>query len=277
MFGINNMKNSNELGESKGVVLFAFNTDEIDYVSIADANAQLINKNLQLPVTLITDQNSKPSFAYDKIIKIENNKANFRTVNQEKQQWRNHGRSLAYDLSPYECTLLLDSDYFIVDKSLLKLLEQRFDYRLQHNSFSVDGLIDNKMSSNFSLPFVWATCVIFRKTQSAQQFFNLVKRIERNYGYYKTLFNAQGTYRNDFVFAMADIILNGYTINKNQTLPAKIFTVENTVDAIEIKNNFFVIRQKESVVVSPIQNIHIMDKNYLQSNNFKLLIERLLQ
>ncbi len=269
------MKNLNESVKSKGVVLFAFNTDQIDYVSIADANAKLITKNLQLPITLITDKNTVPDFNYDTVVRIENNKKNFRTINQENQQWRNHGRSLAYDLSPYDCTVLLDSDYLMVDKSLLKLLDQTFDYRLQHTSYSTEGILYNRMSNNFSVPFVWATCVIFNKTTKSQQFFELIKRIERNYNYYKALFNAQGTYRNDYVFAMADIILNGYVLNQNISIPMKIFTVENDIDAIEINNNFFVIRQNSSATVTPIQNLHIMDKKYLQSDNFKMLIERL--
>lgn len=269
------MKNSNELDESKGVLLFAFNTDKIDYVSIADANAKLIRKNLKLPVTLITDSNTSPSFNYDHIITIENNKNNFRTIDQENQQWRNHGRSLAYELSPYECTLLLDSDYLIVENSLLKLFDQNFDYRLQHNSYSCDGLLYNKMSNNFSLPFVWATCLIFRKSIKTQQFFDLIKRIEKNYIYYKALFNAQGTYRNDFVFAMADIILSGYTVEQNKSIPMQLFTVENNIDTIEIKNNFFIIRQNNAAIVSPLQNIHIMDKKYLQTKNFQLLVEEL--
>jgi len=268
------MKNSNELEESKGVVLFAYNTIEIDYVSIADANARLITKHLNLPVTLVTDLDSKPHFKYDKVIRIENTLDNFRNINFTKQAWRNGGRSRAYDLSPYDLTVLLDSDYLILDNSLSKLLKQSFDYKLQHTSYSEDGELYSRMGPNYSLPFVWATCVIFRKTGLSKEFFDLVQRIERNYSYYKTLFKAQGTFRNDHAFTMADIILNGYTWEGSRSMPTKIFTVEHDIESIEIKNNLLIIKHKDHAVVSPRQNIHIMDKQYLQTDNFKNFVTK---
>ncbi len=228
------MKNLNKLEESKGVVLFAYNTDEIDYVNIADANAQLITKYLKLPVTLITDSTANPKFEYDQIVTIENTLDNFRTINFAKQTWRNGGRSQAYDFSPYDLTILLDSDYLMLDNSLLAVLQQPFDYRLQHTSYSEDGILYSKMSPNYGLPFVWATCVVFRKTEMSKIFFDLVQRIERNYKYYKTLFKAQGTFRNDYAFAMADIILNGYTWESVRSMPLKIFTVEADIESLEI-------------------------------------------
>lgn len=266
------MKNLKELEESKGVILFAYNTESIDYVAIADANAQLIDKHLKLPITLITDLNTVPKFAYDKIIRIENTLDNFRKINVKTDKWRNGGRSRAYDLSPYDLTIILDSDYLILDDSLLQLLQQPFDYKLQHNSYNHTGPISNRMGHNYTLPFVWATCVIFRKSCSSKTYFDFVKKIERNYGYYKTLFKAQGTFRNDYAFAMADIILNGYTWEDTRSLPFKIFTVEHDITSIEIKNKFMIIKNAEIAVVSPIQNVHIMDKKYLQSNDFKNFI-----
>jgi hypothetical protein len=268
------MKNSNGLEESKGVVLFAYNTEFIDYVAIADANAKLITKHLKLPVTLVTDIDSNPSFKYDKVIRIENTLDNFRNINFAKQTWRNGGRSLAYDLSPYDTTILLDSDYLILDNSLLTFTEQTFDYKLQHTSYSEDGILYSRMGVNYSLPFVWATCVVFKKTQHSKLFFDFVQRIERNYKYYKTLFKAQGTFRNDHAFAMADIVLNGYTWHTSRSMPNKIFTVESDIESIEIKNNFIFIKHHDRAVVSPVQNIHIMDKQYLQTDSFKQFVEK---
>jgi hypothetical protein len=131
------------------------------------------------------------------------------------------------------------------------------------------------MGTGYSLPFVWATCVLFRKTTQTKLYFDLIKRIERNYAYYKTLFHAQGTFRNDYVFAMADIILNGYAVNQQQGNPLRMFTVERDIESIEIKNNFMIIKHSDNAVVSPIQNMHIMDKKYLQTENFQQLIQGL--
>ena len=43
MNGINNMQNLDESAKSRGVVIFATNTRETDYVGIAEQNARLVN------------------------------------------------------------------------------------------------------------------------------------------------------------------------------------------------------------------------------------------
>src|SRR6056300_1158386 len=119
MYGINNMKNSSEPEKSNGVVVFAFNTDTIDYVKIADQTSKLIEKNLGLPITLITDKNSEPKFNDNHVLTVVNDKNdNVRTIDSVQYQWRNKGRYLAYELSPYTKTVLLDTDYLVLDSSL---------------------------------------------------------------------------------------------------------------------------------------------------------------
>ena len=94
---------------------------------------------------------------------------------------------MAYELSPYEETILIDSDYLILDDSLLKLFATNFDYRLMHYNRTPSGP-SLEMMGNTSLPFVWATIVLFRKTLRAKLFFSLVGRIQRNYNYYRMLY-----------------------------------------------------------------------------------------
>jgi hypothetical protein len=268
------MKNSNALDESKGIVFFAFNTGNVDYVKIADASAKLATKNLGLPITLITDLNSNPKFDYDKIIRVDNNVKNFRP-DSTNATWRNAGRANVYDHSPYDLTILLDCDYLALDNSLLKLLDQPYDYKLMHNSHGVNGPIHKKMWTQYSLPFVWATVVLFRKTDRAKEYFNLIKRVERNYKYYKTLFNGSGSYRNDYAFAIADIILNGYTVDEYKSIPWSMLALESNIQSIDIKGNFLTVKCKDSAYAIVKQDIHIMDKEYLQSQNFLELLERL--
>ena len=268
------MKNSNGSEESKGIVFFAFNTGTVDYVAIADASARLASKTLGLPITLITDANTTPQYNYDKIIRVENTGKNFRPENINKQ-WRNSGRANVYDLSPYDLTILLDCDYLVLDRSLEKLFDQPFDYRLMHNSHGVHGPIHKRMWAQYSLPFVWATVVLFRKTPTAEQYFNLIKRVERNYSYYKTLFNGTGSYRNDYAFAIADIILNGYSVDEYKSIPWSMFALESDVKEIDVKGSLLTVKCKDIAYAVPKQNIHIMDKEYLQSSNFHHLVERL--
>lgn len=270
------MKNLKELEKSKGVVVFAFNTKYVDYVAVADQTSELTSKHLNLPITLITDSASTPKFKYDKIIRIENHGGNFRIDNGFKQEWRNFGRYLAYDLSPYDTTILLDGDYLVLDQSLLKLLNQDFDYRLMHHSHNYNERLYESMGTN-GLPFVWATVVLFNKSDLSKHYFDLIGRIQRNYGYYKTLFNGNGSYRNDYAFAIANIILNGYSIDEYKSIPWSMLTIEQSVNDIEIKNDFLIVKHENNANIVSKQNMHVMDKNFLMSQKFEEFVKNAIR
>jgi len=267
------MQNLNKSEKSRGVVVFAFNSQTVDYVSIADQTSKLIAKNLDLPITLITDPQSQPRFQYDKIIKIENTGNNFRTDKNGKNiEWKNFGRYFAYQLSPYTETLLLDTDYLVLDNTLNKFWSVDFDYLIVKDSVVPEGRFENNMGY-LSHNWLWATVVFFKKTKKSELFFNFVGRIQKNYSYFKTLYNLEGTYRNDYSFAIADMVLNGYSVDSKSHLPFNMITIANTVKSIEVKNNGLLIRESDRAVLSPKQNLHIMDKEYLLSSNFKRFVQ----
>jgi len=269
------MTNSKKLEKSKGVVVFAFNSTTVDYIKIADQSSRLIEKNLKLPVTLITDKDASPLFEYDTIIRIDSKSGNFRNAaNNALVEWKNFDRYLAYQLSPYDTTILIDCDYLVLDDSILKLLDTDFDYRLMHNSHKPKDDMYQLMGT-LGLPFVWATVVIFKKSELSSQYFDLVGRIQRNYSYYSILFNCVGSYRNDHAFAMANLILNGYDLNEHKSIPWSMLTIESDTDSIDIKNNLLVIRNKGFANVTARQNIHVMDKKFLVSDKFNNFVSEI--
>jgi hypothetical protein len=268
------MQKLNSLEKSKGVVVFAFNTATVDYVAIADQTSRLTAHNLQLPITLITDHAAEPEFAYDQIIRIESISGNVRNnLNNQPVEWRNFGRYLAYQLSPYDETVLLDTDYLVLDDSISKLWATDFDYQLMHTNRTAKGMDPSTMGVN-SLPFVWATVVLFRRSERAQLFFNLIGRVQRNYQYYKKLYSIhEKSYRNDYAFAIANIILNGYTVNESQGIPWSMFTVDQKIERMAVINSQIRIYHQDTAMVVPRQCIHVMDKEYLQSDNFRQLVK----
>ena len=270
------MKNLNVPVKSRGVVLFAFNTSEVNYVKIAEQSARLIHHNLNLPVTLITDS-KEPTENFDTVITVEHTHVNYK--NSEQQEWRNADRFNAYELSPYDETLLLDCDYLVLNQNLLKLFDQEFDYRLQHNNIMLgDPSTAPHVMGMTSLPFVWATVIAFKKTNKTQQLFNLVGRIQRNYQYYTLLYNINDrSFRNDYAFAIANNILNGYTIEVDQSIPWAMLSIYKPVTAIEIQNNSLLVRHEERAYIIPQQDIHVMYKPYLISPKYSQLVDHLCQ
>lgn len=265
-----------KLEKSKGVVLFAFNTDNVNYVQIADLSSRLISKKLNLPVTLITDHSANPQFNYDKIIRVNSKEGNFR-LDKDRSiiKWKNFDRCSAFYHSPYDETLLIDTDYLVLDDSLLKLFDQPFDYRLMHKMQTPDGISDEEMGPS-SLPLVWATVVLFRKTKKSKLFFDLIYRIQQNYSYYKALYAMRDTnYRNDHAFSIANIILNGYSLDEHLSIPWPMLTIKDAVSSINFKDDFLVVRTDRNATVVTHQNLHIMDKEYLQSDQFKQFVSEI--
>jgi hypothetical protein len=269
------MNSLDKLEKSRGVVLFAFNTDKVDYVKIADESSRLIAKNLKLPITLITDEGAVPVFCYDRVIKVKSKDGNYRLDKDNSLiEWKNFDRYSAFYLSPYEETLLIDTDYLVLDDTLLKLFDQLYDYRLMYKMQTPAGISDEEMGPS-SLPLVWATVVLFKKTKKSKLFFDLIHRIQKNYSYYKNLYRMRDTsYRNDHAFSIANIILNGYALDEHSSIPWPMLTIKDDVHQIEIKDPFLIIRTNHQATVILPQNLHIMDKNYLTTNNFREFVNK---
>lgn len=258
-------KSSKKLEKSRGIVAFAYNVDTVDYVSIARATLSLASEKLGIPYTLITDQ------------EFNNNNYTMRhdVDTGEFVKWRNVGRHHAYELSPYEETLVIDVDYLVLDCNLNKIFDLDWDYMLARNSHALNATWPTTMGSN-SLPYVWATVFAFRKTPRAKMYFEFVGRIQRNYAYYCALFNVDSrNYRNDYAFAMADIVLNGYTIDK-KSIPGSILAIDQSIQSIQLVNNHIVVKDNSRSYVLPKTNLHVMSKSYLQSDNFKILVDQLV-
>jgi len=253
------MRNSNKSVKSKGVVLFATNTDTVDYVGISRRAERLINHYLGLPVTILEGS------------KTLNRRYSVDTGRFE--QWNNTGRSKAYELSPYDQTILLDCDYLIFDDNLLKILESNFDYKIaRHNRF-VDHQ-DHGTMGKHSLPFLWATIVVFNRTPKSQKLFDLVARIERNYPYYCRLYNIRdNNYRNDYAFTIADNILNGYTQDTENYLPWSMISVANSIDSLTLQDQKLFLKIKDQAHVLPKQSLHILSKAFLMSDACERLVE----
>ena len=249
--------------KSRGIVAFAINTATTDYVSIADQTIKLAAQVLDLPYTIITEDH----MAYM-------NWHNYRHDVDlgHEVEWKNFGRNLSYELSPYEETLVIDVDYVVQDAGLLKIFDLPWDYLLQRTARSLnDEYVPNIMGSH-SLPYVWATVFAFRKTARAKIFFDLVQRIEANYHYYRELFNVESrSYRNDYAFAMADTILNGFSVPKT-SIPGPMLNILQPIKSMTLQGNHVVIKDRQTAYVVPQMNMHVMSKAYLQSNNFKEFI-----
>lgn len=284
---------------SKGIVLIAFNNAAVDYVRMALYNASLIKRNMPgTEVCLILDT---PGFSrheeaikktFDKFI-IANPAEKFENIRSFKDtqyfstqaRFRNETRSLAYALSPYDETLLVDVDYLIFDNSLSNVWGCEESILINKHATGLDNyplLGDEYRLEDTSVRMYWATVVYFKKCEIAKCLFDLVEHVKDNWNFYQSTYGFPGRlFRNDYAFSIAIHMLNGFSESGEvcKDLPiSSILTAQDTDQVYSLVDNgliFFVNNKSENwkFSVSKITdvNVHCMNKlsllNILGANN----------
>lgn len=283
---------------SKGILLYARNNLQIDYVKQAYFLAIQAKKILNLPTTVVTDsfnylEQNFPNYnkIFDKVIKVVWNDTDIalntvlsryenhssRTYKDgalysKKLQFKNQLRSTAYDISPYDETILLDTDYLILNKNLEVCFSQSNDFLIYDDAYDLCTFRDHTEFSYLSdagIKFYWATAVFFRKTNENKIFFDLLQHIQDNWQHYRSMYQIKTTiFRNDHLFSIAIHIMNGYKKGTfARPLPGKLFYTSDRDICWQIRNNSVIfLLQKENyngeytLVNWKEHNIHVMNK-----------------
>lgn len=272
---------------NKGALLIARNNGNIDYNKQAVFLAKRIKKYLNIPVSVITDSvdylnNSFDSSIFDKIISIpyedSKNKRAYHdgTLFYKTASFKNDARHLAYDLSPYEETLLLDTDFIIANDLLKSCFTSANDFMLFKKSEDVAKVRDERefeYISDYSIDFYWATVVFFRKTDTNKIFFDLVSHIKENWKHYIRVYQLESPmFRNDFAFSIAIHIMNGFQKGSfAQELPGKhLYTIDKDI-LWDLKDDsmIFLVEKKNylgeyTAIKTQGQSIHVMNKFSLE-------------
>ena len=56
-----------------------------------------------------------------------------------------------------------------------------------------------------------------------------------------------------------------------------MLTIDKSIKKLEIKNNNIIVREEETAHIIPKQNIHVMDKDYLQSDAYIEFVDTVCQ
>jgi len=268
---------------SKGVFLIARNNGHIDYVKQAVFLAKRIKKYLDIPVTVATDSAEYLTTTFgtddfDNIIELEYTSAsNMRYffdggLTKKTANFKNNNRASVYDLTPYDETLLMDTDY-IVSNSLLKdCFNSTSDFLIYKNSSDIAKVRDETEFDKISDPsvdFYWATVVFFRKTEINKVFFDLVAHIEQEWNHYRRAYQITSSlFRNDFAFSIAIHMLNGFTKGDfAQQLPGTmLYTTDKDILWKLVDDEMLFLVEKEdylgeyTALKTQGQTIHVMNK-----------------
>lgn len=286
---------------NNGILIFAHNNKEIDYGQMAYISASYAKKNLNVPISLVTDsgtlaytEKTNKSFLeiFDKIILTDDIKIEITTkrryydgsLNYKKADFKNVHRAWAYDLSPYDKTIVIDVDLLIVNDRLKYAWNTDTDFMI--NKYSYDLARDREhfefqRVSDHGIDFFWATAFYFEKTKWTKTFFDLCKHIIENYEYYRFVYRINAPLiRNDYVFSIAIHIMGGFTNKINPpSLPCEVYYTLDRDELIRVNNDksfLFLIQKKYCVGEYTLastnnQNIHIMNKYSINRQSKELL------
>lgn len=279
----------------RGFLLHAFGNKDIDYGKLAVCCALSIKTNLKNNhTTVVMDegtqdwlQSSVPkdilSTAFDNIIIPEKafQKGKRRHFDSPWFSFRaffdNQSRAFSYEYSPYDETILIDADYWLMSDAFDNVWDVNCDFMmnrkavdLQNNKFGT--WIDQRLSKH-GIPLYWATAVYFKKSEFARIFFDLVDYIREEYNFYQFLYEfTAGFYRNDFSFSIAAHIINGYMKDGIHSFPNKELimsyqkdTIADVINADEIM--FLSTNMNEEWKTTLVNmkglDVHVMNKREL--------------
>jgi hypothetical protein len=274
---------------NKGILIIAHNSRSVDYARTAVIAGGLAKKHLGVPVSLVTDNSTvawmKESNIYEdtcsvfeNIIEIDRPKLdNYRILSDGETSnnvpFINASRSSAYDLTPYDRTLLIDSDFLIMSPRLNAFWNVDASVLISDSMNDIKGdrtgVLD-KWVSETGVHLYWATTVMFSKNQESKTFFQLVDFIKENYNYFSDVYRFDNRhYRNDISFSIALHIMNGF--KKNNIFLPPILTVQgkDILNAVgKNKDLKILVNNTNEFYLSSIKevDVHIMNKQSLVRN-----------
>ena len=262
---------------SKGVLIFAFNNEKVNYETIAHLNALMIEYNMNVPVHIFTSHEAAVAGYTDQIAVGSRRYKDF----NETLSFNNGLRWNAFELSPYDETLILDADYLIMNDRFNAVWGSRNELMINTDIVPLfeNEFIENKRVDEIGITMAWATAIYFRKTKLSKYFFSIMKHVFENYLYYRHLYNLSGgLYRNDYAASISLHMLNGFNEGVSDILPLpvnKIVTAKpedriiefSTINKVKVlitkpeKPNEFIVNSIKNT------NVHFLNKKTILENH----------
>jgi len=235
---------------TRGALIYAFNNSSIDYWKQAVWCGDRVNRFLDIPVTIVTDLSSIDGRSTDHNIVISQAESGGSRVynlesNAQGAVWFNGNRYQSHDLTPYDETLVIDSDYVICSDRLGTLFDNGLDVAVikdvyditNRNSFQNYLTVNN---SKVGLHHYWATVMFFKKSTMSRDFFNLMTMVRQNYYHYGNLYRFPSSpYRNDFAVSIAITTLSGHLPYAVKSIPWPMANAGSDVDIVEVDTDQF--------------------------------------
>jgi hypothetical protein len=254
---------------TQGYLLFAHNNEQIPYGLFAVWQAKRIIKWLNKPVSLVTDQQTLDSLngfesIFDRIIISNNLAKQTKSYNGQSLTFNNIDRCMAFDLTPYDETMVIDTDIVIQSDRMNLVWNNENDLLVCRNS---NHVFDKKFVgfdwlSNYGIKFFWATEFYFKKTAVSRLFFDQCLEIKEKYNWYAFAFDLTASYiRNDHIWSIALHQLGGKSNSSWATeLPYNLFYSLDTDNIISMDQDSVTLFCENKLSKVKGTDVHLMNK-----------------
>lgn len=242
-----------------GALIFAVNNGATDYLAMAQWSAENIQRHLGISTHIVTGRTSDNA-----------NSRHFTDIGHVT--WHNTSRVDAYDLSPWDRTLVLDADYVVASDRLGVLLESDQDFLAHRKAYDITGCNNFQGLNSFSeheMPMWWATVMMFRRSNHARFIFATMKMVRDHWSHYRDLYKIrQATYRNDHALSIALLVCDGHWLD-HAAIPWGLATLTPDHALTELAQDRyrvdFVNTQNQRRWVTVSQDFHAMGKTQLEA------------
>ena len=263
---------------TSGALIFAFNNEQTDYVSMAAWSAAKIRQHLKIPVAVVTDNTDHDlvGSSFDVVIPAEAQSGGTRYFEDYAATvtWHNAGRTDAYALSPWDQTLVLDADYVVAGNQLRRVLSMSQNFVCHRWAHSVDNDQGFYQGNNWfgrpSMPMYWATVMMFRRSPTAQYIFDCMNMVRDNWSHYRDLYHIdRATYRNDYALSIALGIVSGHTQSVD-AIPWTLMAVLPEHKIAQVEEDLYEVTYQDShnrpkyLAFNGI-DMHVMCKQHLEN------------
>lgn len=290
--------------QGNGICLFCYNNEELDYAKFAILASQYAKKQLNMPVTLITDDGTLEwmnnshdkdliESSFDNII-IDGSVTEKRTNIRRHQDspWSefnapfwNSNKHTVFNHTPYERTLLLDTDYLLMNDFYNYIFETDMPVAMHRYAQYIGGEMPytNEITLNEAgIHHWWSTIVYFDQSEEAKLFFDIWSHVKDNWEYYSLLYQfPKMLFRTDFCVSIATHLMNGMNNDDfvhdfmgqallNMDQKDDIAQVNGLNDVVFLKHNR-AEQWKNILCRHTDQNLHIMNKRALDRHYQTLL------
>lgn len=282
-------------------MMFAYNNEQLDYTQLAIVAAYAVKKYMpDYPVVLVTNQASFEhcthvygievmTSAWDDIIitapEYEKNtrQHNDGAYHSFNAQFSNGNKHDIYNLSPFDETILIDTDYLCGNANLANLFGGQHNVAMYSTAKNIrydDPHFKEQWLHLAGIRMWWSTVVYWRKSEEARHFFNVWQAVKENWEYYRFLYKFPGTlYRTDYAASIAAHMCNGWQDGGFiGEIPNFMRYQEQRDDIVEVLGpNHWVMLSNLSdewrnlVVEIRGEDIHLMNKKSILRNYDKII------